>query len=121
MTQFLQAFYKRVIARDRLNTPIRIDEISATITHVCNCDLLPNHQCSSQRGAATGCFLLDGALSIRYSSLHDLLKGFLDCFRFYLEQKGMEFAHDITGNTAYRCVAGHFTELMSTHTICHNI
>src|SRR5689334_5286413 len=98
MTQLLEALYKRMVTRDRFDASIRMNEVGATVTNMGNRNLLPHDEGGGEGCSAAGCFLLDGALRVANGSLHDLLKGFFHRVRFDMEEVGMKFLNDISGN-----------------------
>src|SRR5687767_6626086 len=121
MTQFLKAFHQRVIPRDRFNPSIGINKVGAAIADMSNRNLLAKHECGSQGGSAPRSFSLDGALGLAYSCLHDLLKRFVHCVRFDMEEIRMKLAEHIPGHSTDRRIACHFSELVSTHAVRDNV
>src|SRR5215212_629691 len=95
MPEFFETLYKGMIARDRFDSPVWINKVSTTISHMSNRDLLTDDQrgcqcCPTARGLA-----LNGALSFTHRRLHDLLKRFIHRIRFDMKEIRMKFAQNI--------------------------
>src|SRR5688572_22562801 len=97
MTQMLKALHQRVIARDRFSPAIGMNKAGAGIADMSNRNLLATHECGGQGGSAPRSFSLDGALGLAYSCLHDLLRRFVQCVRFDMEEIRMKLAEHMPG------------------------
>ncbi len=121
VAEFLEAFDQRMVARDRLESPVRVDHVGAAVAHVGDGHLLPEDQRGGQGGAAAGRLALDHLLGFGHSRLHDLLERFIRQLGFQVEQVGMEFSHDHSRHGADGGVAGHFAELVAAHAVGHDV
>src|SRR5690349_2496263 len=121
MPQFFEPLDERVIARDRLEAPVRIDKVSPTIADMSDGNLLPEHKRGSQCGPATRGLTLDRALCFTDGSLHDLLEGFVHRIGLDVKEIGMELAQDIARHGTDGRITRHFSKLVATHAISDNI
>src|SRR5688572_14663380 len=121
MPQLLEPFHKRMVAGDRFDTSVGINEVGAAIANMCDRHLLPEYKCCRQGGPAARSLSLDRALRLAYRGLHDLLKGFIHRICLDMEEIRMEFSQNIPGDRADSCIAGNLTKLVSAHAVGHNI
>src|SRR6266498_23744 len=121
MTQLFEALYKRMVARDRLDASIRMYKVSAAITHMCNRNLLSHDQRCGESSSAPRCFLLDSALRVANSRLHNFLERLLHHIGFDVEEVWMKFLNNVSRHTSDGGIACHFAELMTAHPIGNDI